>query len=94
MERTTVGENDMGEPLSLSHFIYVPRNRDNFIRKDDDYELFYFDKSWHSLGRKTANADSLVYNVPVGSLLYLKNHTRGEKNVYSPTKTESKFGGR
>jgi hypothetical protein len=70
---------DIGKPLFLSHLIYVPRNRDNFIRKGDDYELFYFDKSWHSSGRKTANADSLVYNVPVGSLLYLKNHTRGIK---------------
>jgi hypothetical protein len=70
---------DARKPLSLSRIVYVPRNRDNFIRRGDLYELFYFDKSWHSLGRKIANADSLPYSVPCRALLYLKNHTRGKQ---------------
>lgn len=69
---------DFGRPVSISKIIYVPRNRDNFIRKGDEYELYYLDKKWVSLGVKVAAADSLVYgNVPSGSLLYLQNHTRG-----------------
>lgn len=69
---------DFGKPLSISKIIYVPRNRDNFIRKGDRYELYYLDKDWISIGDKIAFADSLVYeNIPSGALLYLKNHTRG-----------------
>lgn len=71
---------DLGEPKSISHLVYVPRNRDNFIRRGDEYELFYFDKSWFSFGRKVATADSLVFeNVPSNILLYLKNQTRGKQ---------------
>jgi hypothetical protein len=69
---------DFGRPVSISKIIYTPRNRDNFIRKGDQYELYYLDKDWISLGKKMADADSLVYgNVPSGALLYLQNHTRG-----------------
>ncbi len=69
---------DFGRPVSISKIIYIPRNRDNFIRKGDEYELYYLDKEWISLGEKVAAADSLVYgNAPSGSLLYLQNHTRG-----------------
>ena len=69
---------DFGRAVSVSKIIYVPRNRDNFIREGDVYELYYLDKEWISLGTKIAGADSLVYpHVPSGALLYLKNHTRG-----------------
>ena len=69
---------DFGRPVSISKITYVPRNRDNFIRKGDQYELYYLDKEWISMGVEVAEADSLVYgNVPSGSLLYLQNHTRG-----------------
>ncbi|MEL7587118.1 MAG: discoidin domain-containing protein [Prolixibacteraceae bacterium] len=69
---------DFGRPVSISKIIYTPRNRDNFIRKGDEYELYYLDKKWVSLGVKVAATDSLVYgNAPSGSLLYLQNHTRG-----------------
>lgn len=72
-----------GLDLKNSHVIrkivYAPRNRDNFIRKGDNYELFYWNVGkWESLGGQTAGSDVLQYNVPKGSLLYLKNHTRGD----------------
>lgn len=69
---------DFGRSVSIGKLVYMPRNRDNFIRKYDRYELFYATPSgWTSLGRQTALADSLVYDVPCGALLYLRNHTRG-----------------
>lgn len=69
---------DLGKPCRIEKIVYVPRNRDNFIRKGDIYELLYWDgKEWVSAGYKKASSDSLLYVVPKGSLLYLKNHTRG-----------------
>ena len=54
------------------------RNRDNFIRKGDCYELFYATAGgWTSLGKQVAVSDSLAYDVPKGALLYLRDHTRG-----------------
>lgn len=69
---------DLGHKRILRKIVYAPRNRDNFIRKGDKYELFYCDEGrWNSLGAKVATSDSLVYQVPEGALLYLKNYTRG-----------------
>ena len=72
---------DLGKPCSISQIIFTPRNRDNFIRIDDMYELFCLkDNSWGSLGIQTTKSDSLIFeNVPSNSLLYLKNHTRGNE---------------
>lgn len=66
-------------PKSVSKIIFTPRNRDNFICKGNEYELFYDKKGvWISVGKKKAISDSLVYEVPKGALLYLKNHTKGK----------------
>ena len=70
---------DLGSAHRIAKIVYVPRNRDNFIRKGDLYELLYWkDRRWNSAGSKKAVADSLVYTVPENSLLYLINHTRGK----------------
>lgn len=70
---------DLGTPQVIEKIVYTPRNRDNYIRPGDTYELFYaHDRGWQSLGIRQAKSDSLLYdNVPVGSLLYVRNHTRG-----------------
>ncbi len=69
---------DFGHPVHIGKIVYTPRNRDNFIRIGDEYELFYAtEQDWKSLGVKRAMSDSLDYQIPVGALLYLKNHTRG-----------------
>ena len=69
---------DFGKPVSVGKIVFTPRNRVNFIRKGDKYELFYAGKGgWISAGTMVANSDSLVYNVPKGALLYLKNHSGG-----------------
>lgn len=76
---------DLGRPQKLSHIMYAPRNRDNFIRHGDVYELFYWASSekpgksgWQSIGIQKAASDSLNFLAPKGALLYLRNHTRGK----------------
>lgn len=69
---------DLGKSVSVGKIVFTPRNRVNFIRQGDKYELFYAGKGgWISAGTTVANSDSLVYNVPKGALLYLKNHSGG-----------------
>lgn len=71
---------DLGESKSLSEIVYTPRNRDNYIRPGDLYELFYFQKGWKSLGAKMADSDSLLYErVPKGAILLLANYSRGSQ---------------
>ena len=70
---------DLGKQHEMSKIIYTPRNRDNFIRINDRYELFHLSSTgWNSSGLQFARSDSLIFeNVPSNTLLYLKNHTRG-----------------
>lgn len=60
---------------------YIMRNDDNFVQEGQCYELLYMDKNgWKSMGKKTAIADSIVYqNVPSGAAYLLKNHTKGKE---------------
>lgn len=69
---------DLGRPCLIRKIIFTPRNRDNYVREGDTYELFYSSKGeWISIGEQIPASDSLLYTVPKGALLYLKNHTRG-----------------
>lgn len=72
---------DLGRKAKIDRIVYTPRNRDNYIRPGDDFELYYCDKDcndWKSLGGARAIADSLIYkDVPKNALLLLRNHTRG-----------------
>jgi hypothetical protein len=71
---------DLGEPKAIKKINYVFRNDDNNIRLGDEYELLYWDDRWHSLGKWVAEKGVLEYkNVPVGVLLWLRNHTRGRE---------------
>lgn len=69
---------DLGRKVRVDRIVYTPRNRDNYVRPDDVYELFYCDKDWKSAGKIKATADSLVFQgIPVNTVLLLRNHTRG-----------------
>ena len=69
---------ELSTPVHVHSVTFTPRNRVNYIYAGDEYELFYYHGSWISLGRMVADSDSLLYhNVPVGALLFLKNHTTG-----------------
>ena len=70
---------DLKTQKSITKIVYTARNHDNFIRVGNRYELFYDRKGqWVSLGNMNAATDSLVYEIPKGALLYLKNHTTGK----------------
>lgn len=81
---------DLGRPRHISKILYTPRNRDNYIRPGDDFELFYCDKIWKSLGRMRSGSDSLLYkNVPKDALLLVVNHSRGmQKRIFTYEKGE------
>lgn len=71
---------DLGKPTKITEMAYSPRNRDNYIRQGDLYELFFWNDTqnkWISLGTTMAESDELIYDIPEGGLLFLKNHTRG-----------------
>lgn len=52
----------------------------NRVTKGHDYELFYFDHEWHSLGQQKADHDWLDYkNVPQNALLLLRDYTKGKE---------------
>lgn len=73
---------DLGKPRKLHHFLFIPRNDDNFIRPGDTYELFYHQgrNGWISLGKQRAQGTILYYEaVPTGALLWLRNWTRGKE---------------
>lgn len=86
---------DLGRPVSVEKVMFVPRNRDNYVREGDEYELFWFgDNRWNSAGRKRATSDSVDFRVPGGTLYYLKNHTRGRSErifEYDFGKREQRF---
>ena len=71
---------DLGKPGCISGFQIQARNDDNNIRIGDEYELFYWDKEWNSLGSKQANDTMLVYqDIPKNPLYWLRNLTRGKE---------------
>src|SRR5690606_36463684 len=47
---------------SIGSIRFQARNADNHIRLGDQYELYYWDESWKSLGKKEATDTMLVYN--------------------------------
>ncbi|MBB4043281.1 hypothetical protein GGR06_001048 [Bacteroides reticulotermitis] len=69
---------DLGISQKICSIIYFPRNDDNFVLPGRDYELFYYDNDWISLGKCKSDDYEVVYDsVPDNSLLYLKDHTTG-----------------
>lgn len=76
---------DFGKEASIDKIMYAPRTDGNGIIPGEEYELFYWDKKWMSLGRKTAGEFYLGYaGVPGNVLLLLHNHTKGvEERVFT-----------
>jgi hypothetical protein len=84
---------DLERKTNIKKITYTPRNRDNFIRVGNTYELFYNQNlEWLSAGTLTADSDSIIYEVPRGSLLYLKNHTQGiDERIFEYSDDRQKF---
>lgn len=76
---------DFGKQVYIDKIMYAPRTDGNDIIPGEEYELFYWDNKWVSLGRKTADKFYLEYaGVPGNVLLLLHNHTKGvEERIFT-----------
>lgn len=80
------------EPKLISSIEFQARNDENHIIKGEEYELFYWDKKWKSIGILIAKDTVLYYNTPSNSLLWLKNNTRGnEEYVFFIDKNKKQY---
>lgn len=71
---------DLGESVICDSLVYHPGNDGNFVVPGHEYELFYYDRRWISLGRQKADGWQVIYDhVPQGALLILKDHTAGQE---------------
>lgn len=59
---------------------FIARTDLNIIVPGNEYELFYWNDDWISLGRRIASSNELIYkNVPSNALYFLQNHTKGKE---------------
>ena len=71
---------DYGKPTLLNKVFFCPRTDDNDVSPGDEYELFYWDDQWSSLGKQSAQEHQLIYNnVPKNALLLLRDLTKGRE---------------
>ena len=62
---------DFGVKKRISKISFCPRTDKNNVWKGLNYELFYWDNKWKSLGVKKAETYSLTYDSPISNALYL-----------------------
>ncbi|HJT73593.1 MAG TPA: hypothetical protein VJ720_06230, partial [Chitinophaga sp.] len=76
---------DLGEKKSVSEIRFLTRNDMNGIQKGDQYELFYWNNKWVSLGKQIAVNTYLHFdNVPANALLWLRNLSGGiEERIFT-----------
>ena len=70
---------DFGHPVTVDSVRVVPRGDDNDIHPGDEYELCYWDGYFWITHAKCKATDNVLHfdNVPAGSLLWLRDKTRG-----------------
>ena len=79
-----LGENNNTQIVEIE---FAPRNDANCIIPGNDYELFYWNNEWISLGEKRANDYSITFkNIPSNGLYWLKCHSGGkEERIFTYT---------
>ncbi len=72
------------KPTTISAIAFQVKNDMNHIIIGNEYELFYWNKHWKTLGVQVAKDTVLAFNnIPANSLLWLKNNTGGtEEQVF------------
>lgn len=73
---------DLGEgnERRITKVCFSPSTDRNFVESGHLYELYYFDRVWHLIGRKIGEQAYLEFsNVPKGALLLLKDKTAGRE---------------
>jgi len=64
----------------LTHVGICPRNDKNGIYPGMNYELFYWDDEWISLGKKVATGESIQFDgIPNNAVLWLRNLDEGKE---------------
>lgn len=75
------------KPECVSKVRFLPRNDDNFIRENENYQLCYWNGSgWKLVEETKGNHEGILYieNVPTNALLLLHNATRGvEERIFT-----------
>lgn len=62
---------DFGIKKHISKLSFCPRTDKNDVWPELNYELFYWDKGWKSIGLKKASTNTLIYKSPVSNALFL-----------------------
>ena len=72
---------DFGKPVQIDSIVFYPKNDDNFVRPDHEFELNYFcDGHWIPIECTSRQAYTLTYNnIPHNSLLLLRDLTAGKE---------------
>lgn len=60
----------------------APKNADNGVKPDENYDLFYWDKGWQHYANVTTRYHYMEFkDLPVDRLYWLRNNTRGREEV-------------
>jgi len=71
---------EMDSITTVTHIGICPRNDKNGVYPGMNYELFYWDYAWISLGEKQATSHSISYDgIPENALLWLRNLDEGKE---------------
>ena len=62
---------DFGSSKRISKISFCSRTDKNDIWPGLNYELFYWDTQWKSIGREKSNSNELIFESPVSNALYL-----------------------
>jgi hypothetical protein len=69
---------DISKAYNITVYRKYPEDVSNKIFPNNNYEVFYWNKGWISMGKQLAQSDSLVYkNAPINSLFYIRNLDAG-----------------
>ena len=72
---------DLGRPILIDSIVFYPKNDDNFIRPDHEYELnYYCCGKWIPINCMSKHEYTLTYrNIPHNALLLLRDLTGGKE---------------
>ncbi|MCD7972819.1 MAG: hypothetical protein LUG18_09170 [Candidatus Azobacteroides sp.] len=71
---------DLGVAQPIAEIRFLPRHPSHHLHTGDTYELFYWDKTWLSLGKKIGEEWTVTYEeVPQNALFLLYNHSKREE---------------
>jgi hypothetical protein len=71
---------EMNSETTVTHVGICPRNDQNGVNPGMNYELFYWDNQWISLGQKKATSYSVTFDgIPENALLWLRNLNEGKE---------------